>query len=92
MRNKYWKVHKSDIPLFIELGANSIQIRTWIDNCKRYNNYVYINEHNSYNLKYSYMPYEENSVNYYKLDNYLYMGDFNLKRNRKEKIKKINEL
>lgn len=91
MQYKFWKVHINDIHRFVELGANNIQITTWKDFCSRYNNYIYICENNNYSLKYSYMPFEKNSFKYFKSKNYIYMGDFNLKRNRKEKIQKINE-
>jgi hypothetical protein len=91
MQSKFWKVHINDIHSFIKLGANNIQIITWEDFCNRYNNYIYICENNSNNLKYGYMPFKKSSLNYFKSNNYIYMGDYNLKRVRKEKLKKINE-
>ena len=62
MRKKYWKVHKNDIHFFIKLGANSNQIKTWNYTCKGHDNYIYINECDRQTIKYSYMPYEEESI------------------------------
>lgn len=91
MRKKYWKVHKNDIHFFIELGANSNQIKTWNLTCEAYDNYIYINESNLQNMKYSYMPYIEDSIKYYKSKDFIYMGNFNLKKNRKDKLEKLYE-
>lgn len=91
MRKKYWKVHKSDIHFFVKLGANSNQIKTWNCSCQEHDNYIYINESDRQNIKYSYMPYEEDSIKYYKSKDFIYMGNFDLKRNRKDKLEKLYE-
>ena len=91
---KYWKVHISDLPDFLDLGASQNQIETWTDFCNRYNDHIYLIKDDitsfSY-LRFSYMPYEKDSIEYFKSFNYIYMGDFNLKRNRNLKLEKLNE-
>lgn len=89
MNKVYWKVWKDDIK-FLK-NASSREIECWSSICDRYQGYIYIcccSERPHY---YNFMEYLPSSILYLQKNGYKYMGEFNLARIRRDKLKKLSK-
>lgn len=91
----YWKVHRDDIKDIKNITDSRIEVFNKVCDGKLYeykkNDYIYIVIDNDGYVR-SFMPYDNDSVEYFKHSGIEYLGHFNLNRNRLKKIKKLNEI
>jgi len=95
--NRYWKVKKENLKYVPNITEEEINI--WSSICSQEsdenkNQYIYISilthTHTHDSLSYlGYMPYSESSVRFYNRMNCKYMGEINIKKDRRKKLIKI---
>ena len=84
----YWKVSTNNIKFMPGIREN--EVRCWSDLCYESGGYIYICTFKSFDhniIRCGYMPYAIESVEYFSTSNYIYMGEFN---GRKKKLEKLN--
>jgi hypothetical protein len=91
----YWRVYIDDLEMIKDIDP--IQIYTWKiimnDNNDKFIFITKINNRSNAYSRLGYMPEgkeKENSVKFLKNNKYKYQGNFNKKRERKEKLSKID--
>lgn len=90
--NVYWKVHKNNIKDMYIVGLPDKYIQNYQNDDQLFiDNYIYISfDDNVYKelASWGFMFYRNASIDWYQRHNYRYLGEFNL---RKQKLQKINE-
>lgn len=93
MKKIYWKVHKDDIKFIKE--STPLQMKCWSNICDEYNGYIYISKDDIIPTietnRYRYMCYLPSSDLFFQNNGYEYMGEFNLTRIRRDKLKKLSK-
>ena len=90
----YWKVNKKNLKYVKNITQEQINIWSTVCCEESYENpsqYIYISIIGNTNEKLGYMPYNKQSVDFYERIGCEYMGEINLKKDRRKKLKQINE-
>ena len=93
MKKVYWKVHRNNIKDMSSIGLPQSYIRVWqIESVEPDDGYMLIS--NDYNkpepFGWGFMKNNKDGHAWYNEWNFKYMGVFDLKKDRRNKIRKIN--